>query len=73
MSMLSLAGVGTGPVSVALFGALALLSGLQVTWLLCGLVALVGPVAAILALRHPAESQKRSDSTSLALVGANPS
>jgi len=53
MSMLSLAGVGTGPVSVALFGALALLCGLQATWLLCGLVALVGPVAAILALRRP--------------------
>jgi len=53
MSMLTLANVGTGPVSVALFGTLALLLGLQTTWLLCGLVALVGPVAALLALRHP--------------------
>lgn len=61
MSMLSLAGIGAAPVSVALFGALTLALGLQTTWLLCGLVALIGPVAAALALRHPAETAIKSE------------
>jgi len=53
MSTLTLAGIGTGPTSIALFGALALVLGLHTTWLVCGVVALVGPLAAVLALRHP--------------------
>lgn len=54
MSTLSLAGIATGPASIALFGSLALFLGLRTTWLLCGLVALTAPLSAVLALRSPA-------------------
>ncbi|MEO5877322.1 MAG: MFS transporter [Streptosporangiaceae bacterium] len=53
MSTLSLAGIATGPASIALFGGLSLVFGLRTTWMLCGLVALLGPFAAVLALRSP--------------------
>ncbi len=53
MSTLALAGIGTGPFSIALFGGLALVLGLQATWLICGVVALAAPVTALLALRCP--------------------
>lgn len=53
MSMLALSGAGTGPASIALFGGLAFVIGVEVTWVVCGIVALVGPIAALIALRHP--------------------
>ncbi|GAA2736217.1 MFS transporter [Actinocorallia aurantiaca] len=56
MSMLSLAGIATVPASIALFGGLSLVLGLTTTWLLCGAVALIGPVAAVLALRSPVQA-----------------
>lgn len=53
MATLALAGIGTTPFSVALFGSLALAVGVQTTWLVCGVLAFAGPVAAVLALRSP--------------------
>ncbi|MCI3222566.1 MFS transporter [Streptomyces sp. NP-1717] len=53
LATLTLASIGVGPISIALFGGLSLAIGLKLTWLVCGTVALVGPVAALLALRHP--------------------
>ncbi|MGW1278706.1 MFS transporter [Streptomyces tsukubensis] len=57
MSTLALAGIGAAPLSIALFSSLSLVLGVERTWLLCGAVAAVSPVAAILALRArpPAE------------------
>ncbi|WP_079144284.1 MFS transporter [Streptomyces agglomeratus] len=52
MSTLSLAGIGTAPLSIALFSSLSLVLGVQQTWLLCGAIAAVSPVAAVLALRQ---------------------
>ncbi|WIN00186.1 MFS transporter [Actinoplanes oblitus] len=54
MSMLTLAGIGTTPVSIALFGALSAVIGLHATWLVCGAVALAAPLAAVRAIRRPA-------------------
>lgn len=76
MSTLSLAGIATGPASIALFGGLALVLGLKTTWLLCGLVALAAPLAAVMALRSPvrraedtpAEPEKAADEQA-SLVG----
>lgn len=53
LATLTLASIGVGPVSIALFGGLSLVIGLKLTWLVCGTVALVAPFAAMLALRHP--------------------
>ncbi|MEV7725048.1 MFS transporter [Streptomyces sp. NPDC087917] len=53
MSTLSLAGIGTAPLSIAVFSSLSLVLGIQTTWLLCGAIAFVSPVAAVMALRQP--------------------
>ncbi|MER7763037.1 MFS transporter [Streptomyces sp. NPDC097619] len=58
MSTLSLAGIGTAPISIAVFSSLSLWLGVQTTWLLCGAIAFVSPVAAVLALRHPARTEE---------------
>ncbi|MFC6982593.1 hypothetical protein [Streptomyces cirratus] len=58
MSTLSLAGIGTAPISIAVFSSLSLALGVQTTWLLCGAIAFVSPLAAVLALRHPAEEEE---------------
>ncbi|MDO0929050.1 hypothetical protein QQY24_27920 [Streptomyces sp. TG1A-8] len=60
MSTPSLASIGTGPVSIALFSSLAAGLGLRTTWLLCGVLALVAPVAVLTALRHPESVEDRS-------------
>ncbi|WP_156755253.1 MFS transporter [Actinokineospora pegani] len=51
MAALALAGIGTAPFSAAVFGGLALLVGVQATWVTCGVIAFAGPVVGILALR----------------------
>jgi MFS transporter, DHA3 family, macrolide efflux protein len=61
MSMLSLASIGAGPVSIALFGSLSVALGLRATWMVCGVVALVAPLAAALALRHPARAAEPAE------------
>jgi DHA3 family macrolide efflux protein-like MFS transporter len=56
MATLALAGIGTAPFSVALFGAVAMLVGTQATWVICGILATTGPAMAFAALRrasHP--------------------
>ncbi|MEU5366898.1 MFS transporter [Streptomyces sp. NPDC005925] len=58
MSTLSLAGIGTAPISIAVFSSLSLVLGVQTTWLLCGTIAFVSPLAAVLALRHPAQAEE---------------
>ncbi|WP_432828442.1 MFS transporter [Dactylosporangium sp. CA-092794] len=55
MATLALSAVGTGPVSIAAFSALSLLIGTPATWVLCGVIALAGPVAAARALRRREE------------------
>lgn len=57
MSTLSLTGIGAGPVSIAVFGSIALGLGVQTTWLLCGIVAAFAPVAAVAALRAPEQNE----------------
>ncbi|MFC7615752.1 MFS transporter [Actinokineospora soli] len=59
MATLAIAGIGTAPFSIALFGALAALLGIQATWIVCGLVAMVAPVAAVAALRTPVAVPER--------------
>ncbi|MFE3068783.1 MFS transporter [Streptomyces sp. NPDC059247] len=54
MSTLALAGIGTAPVSIALFSTVSLGLGVERTWLLCGAVAVLSPVFALCALRAPA-------------------
>ncbi|KQX54479.1 MULTISPECIES: MFS transporter [unclassified Streptomyces] len=56
MSTLALAGIGTAPVSIALFSTVSLGLGVQQTWLLCGAVAVLSPVFALFALRAPASA-----------------
>ncbi|WDZ83417.1 MFS transporter [Micromonospora cathayae] len=53
MSMLTLASIGTTPVSIVAFGALSAVIGVTATWLVCGVVALAAPAAALMALRQP--------------------
>jgi MFS transporter, DHA3 family, macrolide efflux protein len=53
MSMLTLAGIGTVPFSIAVFGGLAALIGLQATWVVCGALAFSAPIAAAIGLRCP--------------------
>jgi MFS family permease len=53
MSMLTLAGIGTIPVSILVFSSVAIVLGIQGTWVVCGVVAFAAPVAAAIALRHP--------------------
>ncbi|MCP3768070.1 MULTISPECIES: MFS transporter [unclassified Streptomyces] len=60
MSTLSLASIGTAPVSIALFSSLAAGLGLRTTWLLCAVLALAAPAAVLLALRHP-ESPRNTE------------
>uniref|UniRef100_UPI001D13133A MFS transporter n=1 Tax=Streptomyces otsuchiensis TaxID=2681388 RepID=UPI001D13133A len=61
MSTLALAGIGTAPVSIALFSSVSLLLGVSATWVLCGLIAFASPVAALLALRHPEPNNADKD------------
>ncbi|MHC0433721.1 MFS transporter [Streptomyces sp. O3] len=63
MSTLSLAGIGTGPASIALFSSVSLLLGVSATWLLCGLVACISPVSALLSLRHPPTEDAAAEDT----------
>ncbi|MDX3854838.1 MFS transporter [Streptomyces sp. AK02-01A] len=70
MSTLTLASIGTGPISIALFGSLSLTIGLRTTWMVCGAVALIAPLAALAALRHPVA--KQDDETAGAARPANP-
>lgn len=58
MSTLSLAGIGTAPVSIAVFSSLSLVLGVQSTWLLCGAIAFGSPFAAVMALRQPARAEE---------------
>ncbi|WP_428965220.1 MFS transporter [Micromonospora fluostatini] len=58
MSMLTLASIGTTPVSIVVFGALSAVIGITATWLVCGLVALAAPVAAVMALRQPVPTEE---------------
>ena len=53
MSMLTLASIGCVPFSIAVFGGLAGLIGLQATWVVCGALAFIAPVSAAIALRCP--------------------
>lgn len=53
MSTLSLSGIGTAPISIAIFSSLAIGLGVQTTWLICGAIAFGSPLAAMVALRHP--------------------
>ncbi|MDI5972005.1 MFS transporter [Streptomyces sp. SL13] len=65
MSTLSLSGIGVGPISIAIFSSLAIVLGVQHTWLICGTVALFSPFAAALALRQPVPAEAaRSDEPS---------
>lgn len=52
MATLALAGIGTAPFSVAAFGAVAMLVGTQATWIICGVLAMAGPVMAAVVLRR---------------------
>ncbi|MET3988204.1 MFS transporter [Streptomyces sp. PvR034] len=70
MSTLSLAGIGTAPVSIALFSSLSLLLGVQTTWLVCGTIAFVSPVAAVMALRTPAKTGEPAESAPLPAAAA---
>ncbi|MCB5163545.1 MFS transporter [Streptomyces bambusae] len=54
MSTLSLAGIGTAPVSIAVFSTVSLGLGVRQTWLLCGAIACLSPLFALYALRSPA-------------------
>lgn len=54
MSMLTLAGIGTTPVSIVVFGGLSAVIGFHATWFVCGVVALAAPAAALRAIRQPA-------------------
>lgn len=63
LATLTLASIGVGPISIALFGGLSLAIGLKLTWLVCGTVGLVAPVAALLALRHPVRQPVTADET----------
>lgn len=63
MSTLALAGIGTAPVSIALFSSLSLLFGVSATWVLCGLIAFVSPVAAFVALRKPEPGRQEPDAS----------
>lgn len=69
MATLALSAVGTAPVSIAAFSALSFLIGVETTWVLCGLIALAGPFAAmralrrrevpVVAVREPAETEQQ--------------
>ncbi len=52
MATLALAGIGTAPFSMAAFGGVAMLIGVQATWVLCGVLAMAGPVMAARVLRN---------------------
>jgi MFS family permease len=54
MATLGLAGIGTAPFSVATFGAIALVIGIQSTWLVCASLAVAGPILAVVVLRRAA-------------------
>ncbi|MFC7845145.1 MFS transporter [Streptomyces sp. NPDC057382] len=70
MSTLALAGTGTAPISIAVFSSLSLVLGVQTTWLLCGTIAFVSPLAAVLALRHPARVREPGQQAAEAPVPA---
>jgi MFS family permease len=52
MATLGLAGIGTTPFSVATFGAIAVVVGVQSTWLICAVLALAGPITAIMVVKR---------------------
>jgi MFS transporter, DHA3 family, macrolide efflux protein len=52
MATLGLAGIGTTPFSVATFGAIAVVVGVQTTWLICAVLAFAGPITAIMVVRR---------------------
>lgn len=54
MATLALAGIGTAPFSMAAFGGLAMLIGIQATWVVCGVLAAAGPLMAFGVLRRTA-------------------
>lgn len=58
MSTLSLSGIGTGPISIAVFSSLSLGLGVQTTWLICGAIAFGSPLAAVMALRQPVQLEE---------------
>ncbi|MEW1639488.1 MFS transporter [Streptomyces sp. NPDC093801] len=70
MSTLSLAGIGTAPLSIAVFSSLSLWLGVQTTWLICGAIAFASPVAAVLALRHPARAEEPASAANLPVPAA---
>ncbi|HEX5401646.1 MAG TPA: MFS transporter [Pseudonocardiaceae bacterium] len=51
MATLGLAGIGTTPFSVATFGAIAVVVGVQSTWLICAVLAIAGPITAVVVVR----------------------
>jgi MFS transporter, DHA3 family, macrolide efflux protein len=53
MSMLTLASIGAGPLSIVVFGGLAALIGLQAAWVVCGALAFSAPITAAIGLRCP--------------------
>ncbi|MDB1085989.1 MFS transporter [Streptomyces sp. ACA25] len=61
MSTLALAGIGTAPISITVFSTLSLVLGVSPTWVICGLLAFLSPVAAVMALRHPVRSKDADD------------
>lgn len=53
MSMLALSSIGAAPLAYAVFGVLATVAGTTVTWITCGVLAAVAPLAGLRALRTP--------------------
>ncbi|PMR60343.1 MFS transporter [Verrucosispora sp. ts21] len=72
MSMLTLAGIGTVPVSIVVFGALSAVIGVTATWFVCGFVALAAPVAALRALRQPPPGPESLGGTDTAAPSPEP-
>jgi len=52
MATLALAGIGTVPFSMAAFGGISTVIGVQPTWVLCGILAMTGPIMAFQVLRR---------------------
>lgn len=63
MATLAIAGIGTAPFSIALFGSLSALIGVQATWIVCGAIALSAPLSAVAALRTPKPEPARELAT----------
>lgn len=54
MSMLALSAIGSAPLAYAVFGAISAVAGTTTTWIACGVLAAVTPLAGLRALRSPA-------------------